>query len=43
MRGDKKADAGETRFIVLDRIGKASQRTVPQAVLLKTLMAGGFV
>ncbi|MBA2412401.1 MAG: 3-dehydroquinate synthase, partial [Burkholderiaceae bacterium] len=43
MRGDKKADAGETRFIVLDRIGKASQRTVPQAVLLKTLIAGGFV
>jgi len=43
MRGDKKADAGETRFIVLDRVGKASQRTVPQAVLLKTLMAGGFV
>lgn len=43
MRGDKKADAGETRFIVLDRIGKASQRTVPQPVLLETLMAGGFV
>ncbi len=43
MRGDKKADAGETRFIVLERIGKASLRTVPQRVLVETLMAGGFV
>ena len=37
MRGDKKAHAGEVRFIVLDRIGKASQRTVPQDVLLRVL------
>lgn len=43
MRGDKKTDAGETRFIVLDRIGKAAQRTVPQSTLLETLLAGGFV
>ncbi len=43
MRGDKKADSGEVRFIVLDRIGKASQRTVPQPVLLDTLLASGFV
>ncbi len=42
MRGDKKADAGEVRFVVLDRIGKASQRTVPKAALLATLKAGGF-
>ena len=43
MRGDKKTDAGQTRFIVIDRIGKASQRSVPQQVVLETLMAGGFV
>jgi 3-dehydroquinate synthase len=43
MRGDKKADAGRLRFIVLDRIGRASQRTVPQPVLLQALTAGGFV
>ena len=43
MRGDKKTDAGELRFIVLDRIGSASQRTVPQPILLQALTAGGFV
>ena len=43
MRGDKKADAGQIRFIVLDRIGRASQRAVPQPVLLQALTAGGFV
>ncbi len=43
MRGDKKADAGEMRFIVLDRIGRASQRAVPQPILLQALTAGGFV
>jgi 3-dehydroquinate synthase len=43
MRGDKKADAGEMRFIVLDRIGRATQRAVPQPILLQALTAGGFV
>ena len=43
MRGDKKTDAGQTRFIVIDRIGKASQRSVPQQAVLETLLAGGFV
>ena len=43
MRGDKKTEAGETRFIVIDRIGKASQRSVPRQALLETLIAGGFV
>jgi len=43
MRGDKKADAGQMRFIVLDRIGRASQRVVPQPVVLQALTAGGFV
>ena len=43
MRGDKKADAGQMRFIVLDRIGRASQRAVPQPILLQALTAGGFV
>ena len=43
MRGDKKTDAGQLRFIVLDRIGRASQRAVPQPILLQALTAGGFV
>jgi 3-dehydroquinate synthase len=42
MRGDKKADAGAPRFIVLDRIGRATQRTVPQPVLHQTLLESGF-
>jgi 3-dehydroquinate synthase len=42
MRGDKKAEAGEIRFIVLERIGRAIQRTVPQAALEATLAAGGY-
>ncbi len=43
MRGDKKTDGGKMRFIVLDRIGRASLRTVAQPVLLQALTAGGFV
>jgi len=42
MRGDKKAEAGEIRFIVLERIGRAVQRTVPPAALDATLAAGGY-
>jgi 3-dehydroquinate synthetase len=42
MRGDKKAHAGEVRFIVLDRIGKASQRAVPEGLLMQVLRASGF-
>ena len=42
MRGDKKAEAGAIRFIVLERIGRAIQRTVPSAALDATLAAGGY-
>jgi 3-dehydroquinate synthase len=42
MRGDKKADAGEIRFIVLERIGRAVQRSVPSEALDATLAAGGY-
>jgi len=42
MRGDKKAEAGEIRFIVLERIGRAVQRTVPATALDATLAAGGY-
>ena len=42
MRGDKKAEAGEIRFIVLERIGRAIQRRVPSAALHATLAAGGY-
>ncbi len=43
MRGDKKTEAGATRFIVLDRIGRASQCAVPQPVVLQALTRRGFV
>jgi 3-dehydroquinate synthase len=43
MRGDKKTEAGQMRFIVLDRIGRASQRTVPETLVLQALTARGFV
>lgn len=43
MRGDKKAQAGEIRFVVLEKIGKASVRTVPMPVVMRTLTAHGFV
>jgi len=43
MRGDKKAEAGEIRFILLERIGQAVQRTVPDRALRDTLAAGGYV
>ena len=43
MRSDKKAEAGEIRFIVLDRIGHATQRAVPQPVLLQALTSRGFM
>jgi 3-dehydroquinate synthase len=42
MRGDKKTEAGEIRFIVLERIGRAIQRPVPQPALEATLAAGGY-
>lgn len=43
MRGDKKAEAGRIRFIVLERIGRAIQREVPDELVAATLAAGGFV
>ena len=43
MAGDKKAEAGRIRFILLERIGKAIQRTVPADALRATLQDGGYV
>jgi 3-dehydroquinate synthase len=42
MRGDKKAEGGQIRFVLLERIGRAVQRTVPEAELRATLAAGGY-
>ncbi len=42
MAGDKKAEGGKIRFILLERIGKAIQRTVPADALDATLSAGGY-
>ena len=43
MRSDKKTEAGQIQFIVLERIGRAAQRTVPQPLLLQALTVRGFV
>ena len=42
MRGDKKAEAGAVRYIVLERIGRAVQRAVPDALVRETLLSAGF-
>ena len=42
MRGDKKAEAGAVRYIVLEAIGRAAQQAVPDQVVRDTLLAGGF-
>jgi 3-dehydroquinate synthase len=42
MRGDKKAEAGEIRFVLLEGIGRAIQRPVPADALEATLLAGGY-
>jgi 3-dehydroquinate synthase len=42
MRGDKKAEGGQVKFIVLERIGRAAQRTVPEEAVAATLRAGGY-
>lgn len=42
MCGDKKAEAGVVRYIVLERIGRAVQRAVPEPLVRETLVAGGF-
>jgi 3-dehydroquinate synthase len=39
MRGDKKADAGELRFVVIDAPGRASLRAVPEALVREVLAA----
>jgi 3-dehydroquinate synthase len=43
MRGDKKAVAGSVRYILLERIGRAIQRAVPDDAVAATLLAGGFL
>jgi len=43
MRGDKKSEAGAIRFILLESLGHAVQRTVPDTALRATLAAGGYV
>lgn len=42
MRGDKKAQGGRIGFVLLERIGRAVQRPVPDELLRETLRAGGF-
>jgi 3-dehydroquinate synthase len=43
MAGDKKAEAGELGFILLERIGRAVQRRVQPHLVEETLRAGGYV
>ena len=42
MRGDKKAQAGRIRFVVLERIGRAILREAPDALVEATLGAAGY-
>ncbi len=42
MRGDKKAEAGRVKFVLLERIGRAIQRTVPDEAVAATLAAAGY-
>jgi len=42
MRGDKKTEGGRIGFVLLERIGRAVQRPVPDALLRDTLVAGGY-
>lgn len=42
MRGDKKAEAGRVKFVLLERIGRAVQRTVPDEAVAATLAAAGY-
>ncbi len=43
MRGDKKSEQGQIRFVLLERIGRAIQRAVADEMLDATLVAGGYV
>jgi 3-dehydroquinate synthase len=43
MRGDKKAQGGTIRFIVLESLGHAAQHTVSNEILDATLAAAGYV
>jgi 3-dehydroquinate synthase len=43
MRSDKKAHAGRIGFVLLERIGRTVQRTVPEELLNATLTSGGYV
>jgi 3-dehydroquinate synthase len=39
MRVDKKAEAGEIRFVVIESLGRAGVRTAPDAIVRETLAA----
>jgi 3-dehydroquinate synthase len=39
MRLDKKAEGGEIRFVVIEQIGRAALRAVPEALVRATLAA----
>ena len=41
MQVDKKAEGGEIRYVLLEKIGKAQVQTVPDAPVIETLLATG--
>ncbi|RTL19826.1 MAG: 3-dehydroquinate synthase [Burkholderiales bacterium] len=41
MRVDKKAEAGEIRFVLIEALGRAGLHAVPDAVIVQTLSAHG--
>jgi 3-dehydroquinate synthase len=41
MQVDKKTEGGQIRYVVLEKIGKAQIKSVPNALVLETLQATG--
>jgi 3-dehydroquinate synthase len=41
MQVDKKTEGGQIRYVVLEKIGKAQIKSVPDALVLETLQATG--
>ena len=43
MKVDKKTEGGQIRYVVLEKIGKAQVKSIPDALVIETLIATGAV
>jgi 3-dehydroquinate synthase len=41
MQVDKKTEGGKIRYVILEKIGKAQIKSVPDALVIETLVATG--